>query len=163
MKTFFKKLVDKIKNAAKKVKEFFSNHREDVIVGATVASMAVITGCYVHYSKQAIEIRRQSAEKESMAREEVLDAVRLKNKYQDIDACSYVRIFAESYPTKQADLDSTYYTDPELYVCPDTNRNYFDVQNVPISDMGVFGENFKNMVGGKVSNMADVFAYFKYD
>lgn len=163
MKNFFKKIIDKIKNATKKVKEFFSKHKEGVIVAATVTSMGIITGCYVHFAKQAIEIRRQTAENASIARDEIQDAFRLKNKYQDIDACSYVRIFAESYPTKQTDLDSTYYTDPELYVCPDTNRNYFDVQNVPISDMGVFGENFKNMVGGKVSNMADVFAYFKYD
>lgn len=162
MKKFFEKIVDGIKKVANKIKEFFSNHKEEVIVGATVASMAVITGCYVHYSKQAYNLRKASSENAEIARAHIEEAFRIADKYRDLEACSLVRVFGETEPTKQVDIATPFYTDPRLFVCPDRNENFIGMENVPVSDMGIFGENLQKMAGGPITNLEHMFAVFSY-
>lgn len=155
LKNIVTKVVDGVKSIAHKICNFVRKHDTEIAVGATVAGIAAVVTGYFYYSKKSNNAYENYLEsiKRTTSNDGPLNA--LAN-------ASFYRLYTQKEPTKEVNLNAKYYDKAQLFCCPTMNANYLSVDNIPVSDMGVFGNKLSEMVGGKVNNIETAFFGFQY-
>ena len=155
LKKIVTKVVDGVKSIAHKIGNFIRKHDTEIVVGATVAGVAAIATGYLYSAKKNNELYANYLESRKSAASN-------NGLLNELANASFYRIYAQEEPTKEVDLSANYYDNAQLFCCPTMNRNYLSLDNIPISDMGTFGNKLSEMVGGNVNNIDTAFFGFQY-
>lgn len=150
------KVVDGVKSIAHKIGNFIRKHDTEIAVGATVAGVAAVVTGYFYYSKKANNAYENYLESRKSTTSNNGNGL-----LNTLANASFYRVYSQYEPTEEVDLNAKYYDNAELFCCPTRNSNYLSVDNIPVSDMGVFGNKLSEMVGGNVNNIETAFFGFQ--
>lgn len=157
LKNIVTKVVDGVKSIAHKIGNFIKKHDTEIVVAATVAGVTAIATGYSIYAKKNNELYAN-----------YLDSRKTTNNFAVNDTCKalnnacFYQVYTQKEPTKEVDLSANYYDNSRLFCCPTMNANYFLSDNIPVSDMGTFGNKLSEMVGGNVDTIQTAFFGFQY-
>ena len=158
---FLKKIVTKVVNGVKsiahKIGSFIKKHDDEIITVATVTGLSAVVAGYFYYSRKANKVYENYLESRKSTPSNNGNGL-----LNALANASFYRVYTQEEPTKEVDLNSKYYDNAELFCCPTRNSNYLSVDNIPVSDMGVFGNKLSEMVGGNVNNIETAFFGFRY-
>lgn len=157
LKKIVTKVVDGVKSIAHKIGNFIRKHDTEIVVGATVAGVAAVVTGYFYYSRKANNSYTNYLENRKTA-----DNFAVNDTYKAMNNACFYQLYTQKDPTKEVDLSANYYDNSRLFCCPTTNANYFLSDNIPVSDMGTFGNKLSEMVGGNVDTIQTAFFGFQY-
>lgn len=155
LKNIVTKVVDGVKSIAHKIGNFIKKHDTEIVTVATVTGLAAVVTGYLYYSR-----------KSNNAYENYLEGKKgttfNNGLLHELANASFYRVYTQEEPTKEVYIKARYYDDAQLFCCPTKNSNYLSVDNIPVSDMGVFGNKLSEMVGGNVNTIENAFFGFQY-
>lgn len=157
LKKIVTKVVDGVKSIAHKIGNFIKKHDTEIVVGATVAGVAAIATGYLYSAKKNNELYANYLESRKSTTSNNGNGL-----LNALANASFYRVYTQEAPTEEVNLNTKYYDNVQLFCCPTNNANYMSVDNIPISDMGVFGNKLSEMVGGNVNNIETAFFGFQY-
>lgn len=157
LKKIVTKVVDSVKSIAHKICNFVRKHDTEIAVGATVAGIAAVVTGYFYYSKKSNNAYENYLESRKSTTSN--NANGLLNALAN---ASFYRVYTQEAPTEEVNLNTKYYDNVQLFCCPTNNANYMSVDNIPVSDMGIFGNKLSEMVGGNVDTIQTAFFGFQY-
>lgn len=155
LKKIVTKVVDGVKSIAHKIGNFIKKHDTEIVVGATVAGVAAIVTGYLYSAKKNNELYANYLESRK-------DATSNNGLLNTLANASFYRLYTQEEPTEEVNLNTKYYDNSRLFCCPTMNSNYLSLDNIPVSDMGTFGNKLSEMVGGNVNNIETAFFGFQY-
>lgn len=157
LKKIVTKVVDGVKSIAHKIGNFIRKHDTEIATVATVTGVAAVVTGYFYYSKKNNALYANYIEGRKTA-----ENFAINDTYKAMNNACFYQLYTQKEPTKEVDLSANYYDNSRLFCCPTMNANYFLSDNIPVSDMGVFGNKLSEMVGGNVDTIQTAFFGFQY-